>query len=104
MKSLGTLSVLSHHMKKHRLISIEGKMQGMFAMKKLESLGEELYKKIKNANAKIVFTDTDKKDFKNATLCHISEGELSMNSTKIDHLAKIKDWLKIMGLPGRIPT
>ena len=42
--------------------------------------------------------------FENAKKCHICEGELPKNSTKIDHLAKIKDWLKIMGLPGRVQT
>ena len=73
-------------------------------MKKLESFGKDLYKKIKNANAKMIFTDNDKEDFKNATHCHICEGELPKNSTKIYNLAKIKDWLKIMGLPGRVPT
>merc|ERR1712081_32908 len=70
----------------------------------LESLGKELNKKIKNADAKMVFTDDDKEVFKNATHCHICEVELPKNSTKIDHLAKIKDWLKIMGLPCRVPS
>ena len=52
----------------------------------------------------MVYTDTDKEDFENATHCHIFEGELPKNSTKIDHPANIKDWLKIMVLPGRVPT
>ena len=42
--------------------------------------------------------------FKTATICHICGRELPENSAKIDYLAKIKDWLKIMGLPGRVPT
>ena len=37
---------------------------GRVFMENLESLGIELYKKIKNANAKMIFTDTDKEDFK----------------------------------------
>ena len=35
--SLGTLSVLSHHMKKDRLIPIEGHMQGKFLWKNLKA-------------------------------------------------------------------
>merc|ERR1711954_559244 len=84
--------------------SYRGADAGKVYTLKLESLGKELNKKIKNADAKMVFTDDDKKVFKNATHCHICEGELPKNSTKIDHLAKIKDWLKIMGLPGRVPS
>ena len=37
MKSLGTLSVLSHHMKKHRLIPIKGQMQEKFLWKNLKA-------------------------------------------------------------------
>merc|ERR1711954_255902 len=84
--------------------SYRGADAGEVFVDKLQSLSDELYKKIKNADAKKVFTDIDKEDFKNATHCHICEVELPKNSTKIDHLAKIKDWLKIMGLPGRVPT
>merc|ERR1711954_469736 len=84
--------------------SYRGADAGKVFTVKLESLGKELNKKIRNADAKIVFTDDDKDVFKNATHCHICEGELPKNSTKIDHLAKIKDWLKIMGLPGIVPT
>merc|ERR1712112_331706 len=84
--------------------SYRGADAGEVFVDKLQSLSDELYKKIKNADAKMVFTDTGKEDFKNATHCHICEGELPKDSTKTDHLAKIKDRLKIMGLPGRVPT
>ena len=52
----------------------------------------------------MVFTDNDKEDLKNDTHCHICEGELTQNSTKIDHLANIKYWVKIIGLQGRALT
>ena len=52
----------------------------------------------------MVYGPEELKQFENAKKCKIYEGELSKNFTNIDHLAKIKDWLKIMGLPCRIPT
>ena len=52
----------------------------------------------------MVFTEKDKEKFEKATHCHICEEALPKNSTKVDHLAKIKDWLKILGLSGRMPT
>ena len=44
------------------------------------------------------------KNFENAKKYHICLGELPKNSTKKDHLAKIKAWLKITGLPCRTPA
>ena len=55
--------------------SYRGADAGKVFTLKLESLGKELNKKIKNADAKMIFTDDDKKVFKkNATHCHICEG------------------------------
>ena len=66
---------------------------GEVFMEKLESLVKELYKKIKNANAKIVYGEEEKEVFEKARKFQISEGEHSKNSTNLDYLAKIKDWL-----------
>ena len=79
------------HYEEPQIDSYIGAEAGEVFMEKLESFSNELYKKIENAYAKIIFTDTDKEDFKNATHCHICERELPKNSTKVDHPAKIKE-------------
>ena len=73
--------------------SYRGADAGEVFMKKLESLGKELNKKIKNADAKIIYGEKEKGIFEKATHCHICEGELPKSSTKIYHLAHIKDWI-----------
>ena len=98
-----TLSVLSHNMKRHQYMIIEGLMQGMF-YGKLESLGKELYKKIKNANAEIIYGEKEKEEFEIATKCHICVCGLPRNSTKIDHLGKIHQWVRSMRLSNRVPS
>ena len=46
--------------------SYRGVDAGKVFMEKLESLGKELYKKIKNADAKIIFAEKYSENFKNA--------------------------------------
>ena len=51
----------------------------------------------------MIFTAEDKVKFENATHCHICDGAFPLGSTKIDHLANIGKWLKIMGLKRCMP-
>ena len=63
-----------------------------------------LYKNIKNADADMIFTDEDKKNFNNATHCHICEDTLPKGDRKVNHVAKIEKWLKMMGLQRCVPS
>ena len=75
---------------KTQYISHRGHDAGEVFMGKMEKLSDELYSKIKNANAEMIYTDKDKEKFKKAKKCHICEGALPNCSTKIDHTANIK--------------
>ena len=77
---------------------------GKVFMNNMEYLSEKLYKKITNANEKMIYTDKDKKKFQNSRECHICDKPLPNGSTKTDHLANIAPWLKTMGLRICIPT
>ena len=46
----------------------------------------------------MIFTDEDKKNFNNATHCHICEGTHPKVDREVDHVANIEKWLKMMGL------
>ena len=59
---------------------------------------------MKNADAKMIFIEKDSENFKNATHCHNCECGLIRNSTKIDHLGKIHQWLRSMRLPNRVSS
>ena len=65
---------------------------GEVFMSKVEKLSGQLYTKIKNANAEMVYTDKDKEKFEAATKCHICDGPLPNGSTNIDHLANMGKW------------
>ena len=52
----------------------------------------------------MIYTAEYKLAFQKATHCHICEVALPMGSINIDHLAKIRGWLKTMGLPRWVPT
>ena len=66
MKFLVILCVVSPY-EEPQIDSYRGADAGKVFTLKLESLGKELNKKIKNADAKMIFTDDDKKVFKK---CH----------------------------------
>ena len=51
----------------------------------------------------MIFTAEDNVKFKKATHCHICDEALPLGSTKIDHLANIGKWLRIMGLKKCMP-
>ena len=55
----------------------------------MEELSEDLYRKIRNADANIVYTAEDMEKFKTASQYHICDGALPHRSTKIDHLANM---------------
>ena len=64
--------------------------------------GNRLSKKIKEANAPMKFGDKEKNSFMEATHCHICEKDLGQEKGgRVDHLAKIKDWLDILQLDTR---
>ena len=50
-----------------------------------------------------IFTDEDIEKFKKATHWCICEKELPKNSTNVDHIGNIQDWLKTLGMPRCIP-
>ena len=53
----------------------------------------------------MIYREKDKEEFKTATPHgHICECSLLRNSTKIDHLGKIQQWLRSMRLPNRVPS
>ena len=58
-------------------------------MKNMETLSEELFWKIRNADCKMIFTAEDNVKFKKAKHFHICDETLPLGSTKIDHLANI---------------
>ena len=72
-------------------------------MNKMEYLSDKLYKKITNANKKMIYTDIDKKKFQNSRECHICDKPLPNGSTKTYHLANIGPWLKTTGLRRCMP-
>ena len=51
----------------------------------------------------MIYETEDLEKFEKATHCHICEGNLN-KTIKIDHLAKIHKWLRIMRLPNRYPS
>ena len=51
----------------------------------------------------MIYETEDLKKFEKATHCHIYEGNLN-KTIKIDHLAKIHKWLRIMRLPNKYPS
>ena len=51
----------------------------------------------------MIYGEKDKEEFEKATKCQICECGLPRNSTKIDHLGKIHQWLRSMRLPNRVP-
>ena len=64
--------------------------------------GANLTKKIKNANAPMIFGEKEDKAFKEATDCHICEKPLEDDiNGRIDHLTNMKEWLKINQLDLR---
>ena len=98
-----TIAVVSQH-EKTETITYRGEDAGEVFMKKMEYLSDKLYKKIMNANKKMIYTDIDKKKFQNSRECHICDKPLPNGSTKTDHLANIGPWLKTMGLRRCMPT
>ena len=52
----------------------------------------------------MIYGEKEKEEFEKATKCHICECGLPRNSTKIDHLGKIHQWLRSMRLPNRVPS
>ena len=68
-------------------------------------MSEELHETIQNANAPMVFTERDAKDFHSEQICHICEKELPDNSTDEDHLKKNEHLLSELGLNlNQLPT
>ena len=64
--------------------------------------GAILTKKIKNANAPMIFGENEKKAFKQATQCHICEKPLEDDiNGRMDHLTNIQHWLEILNLDLR---
>ena len=65
-----------------------------------------LTKKIKNANAPMIFGEKEAKVFKEATDCHICEKPLEDDiNGRMDHLSNMKEWLEINELDIRkVPT
>ena len=58
--------------------------------------GAILTKRIKNANAPMIFGEKEAKVFKEATDCHICEKPLEDDiNGRMDHLSNMKEWLEI---------
>ena len=56
--------------------------------------GAILTKKIKNANAPMIFNEKEAKVFMDVTQCHICEKPLEDDGNgRMDHLSNIKQWL-----------
>ena len=68
--------------------------------------GAILTKRIKNANAPMIFGEKEAKVFKEATDCHICEKPLEDDiNGRMDHLSNMKEWLEINELDIRkVPT
>ena len=96
------ISVVSEY-EETQLIIYRGDNAGEVFWSKMEKLSDDLYKKILNANAKMVYTDEDKKKFQSTKKCHICEEDLPVDSTKLDHLENMQEWLKILGLRRCMP-
>ena len=80
-----------------------GKDAGPIFMKNIMKEGARLQKKIKDANAPMIFGPEEEKEFQGATHCHICEKELP--NGRVDHLSIIKPWVERMELDTRkIPT
>ena len=84
-------------------ITYRGDNAGEVFIKKMETLSEELFWKIRNTDCKMIFIAEDNVKFKKATHCHICDEALPLGSTKIDHLENIGKWLRIMGLKKCMP-
>ena len=67
-----TIAVVSPY-EKTETITFRGVDAGEVFMNKMEYLSEKLYKKIINANEKMIYTDKDKKKFQNSRECHICD-------------------------------
>ena len=101
-----TESITSHEISRYSLCivspyeethseSYRGEDAGEVFLKRVQGLSSELFNKIKRADAPMVYTDDDKKNFQNAKICHICNKSLPKNSTKIDLLAQIQKWLEL---------
>ena len=82
----------------------KGDDSGKHFIAHIQSLGKELRRKIGNANAEMIYGEKEKEEFEKATKCHICVCGLPRNSTKIDQLGKIQQWLRSMRLPNRVPS
>ena len=83
-----------------------GKDAGEKLLNNLMREGAILTKKVKNANAPMIFSEKEEKTFMEATTCHICEKPLGDDiNGRMDHLTNIKYWLEILNLDLRkIPT
>ena len=79
-----------------------GEDAGPYFMSNIRRLGQELRKKIRDANEDMVYGKKEVNESEKATKCHICGG--GIRSPKMDYLGKIKKWLKDVGLPNRYPS
>ena len=57
-----------------QIMDYRGDHAGEMFLGNIQSLGDDLKKKIRDANAKMIFNKEDKEKFENAKQCHICEG------------------------------
>ena len=82
-------------------VSYWGDDAGYWFIGYIQFLSKQLKRKIRHANAEMIYGVKEKKEFENAKQCHICECDIEKN--KNDHLGNIYKGLQYMRLHNRYP-